>query len=172
MNYLEKFRNVEHFIFDIDGVMTDGQILVHPDGLWLRIMNVRDGFAIRTATAKGYRVAVISGGTTPGAHERLANLGVHDVYLGQKDKMEAYLHYINKYQLSEDSLLYMGDDLPDYSVMKRAGLAACPSNSVDEIRDLSHYVSPYAGGHGCVRDVIEKVLKLRNDWPGYPNIQL
>lgn len=169
---MQKFRNVEHFIFDIDGVMTNGQIMVHPNGLWLRSMNVRDGFAIRTATAKGYLVTVISGGTTPGTKERFADLGIRDVYLGVKDKIHAYEQFIEQYNLAEESLLYMGDDLPDYQVMKRVGLAACPSNSVDEIRDLSHYVSPYAGGDGCVRDVIEKVLKLRNDWPGYPSIKL
>lgn len=172
MNYLEKFRNVEHFIFDIDGVMTDGQIILHPNGLWLRSLNVRDGFAIRTATTKGYRVAVISGGTTPGAMDRFDDLGVHDVYLGVNDKVVAYEHFLEKNNLSGENLLYMGDDLPDYQVMERVGLAACPSNAVDEIRDLSHYVSPLAGGEGCVRDVIEKVLKLRNEWPGYPSIKL
>ncbi len=172
MNYLEKFRRVKQFIFDIDGVLTNGQIMLDSQGNLLRSMNVRDGFAIRTATNHGYRIAIISGGTTPGTHLRLGSLGVYDIHLGVDDKMEAYEAFVNKYRLKEEHILYMGDDLPDYEVMARVGLSCCPSNAVDEVRDLSHYVSPLRGGEGCVRDVIEKVMKLKEEWPGYPGIKI
>ncbi len=172
MNYLEKFRNVHTFIFDIDGVLTDGKIFLHHDGTLLRSMNVRDGYAIRVATAKGYRVMIISGGTTPQATERFNQLGIEQVHLGVTNKLEVYQSLVDEFTLDESGILYMGDDLPDYGVMKKVGLACCPRNSVDEIIDLVHYVSPYNGGDGCARDVIEKVLKLKGDWPGYPSLKV
>ncbi len=171
MNYLIKFRKVRCFMFDIDGVMTDGQVLINEHGELLRRMNVRDGFAIRVAVQCGYKVAVISGGTTPGAKCRLGDLGVNDIYLGIQDKVATYRELIQKYGLKTDEILYMGDDLPDLKVMSEVGMPCCPKDAVDEIRDLSAYISPLQGGHGCVRDVIEKVLKLQGQWPGYPNIK-
>lgn len=152
--------------------MTPGQIQLEPDGTLIRSMNVRDGYSIKVATGKGYRVAIISGGQTPAADERLRPLGISEIYLGVKDKLVVYKSFIEAYGLKEEHILYMGDDLPDYRVMKRVGLPCCPRDSVDEIIDLSLYISPFKGGEGCVRDVIEKVLKLRGDWPGYPTLQI
>ena len=171
MNYLEKFRTIKHFIFDIDGVLTSGNVFLTPEGGLLRTMSIRDGYAIKIAVDRGYSVCIISGGHTPGADLRLSNLGVQDIYMGAKNKLVAFQKHVRKYQLNPGAILYMGDDLPDYAVMAQVGLPCCPQDSVDEIRDLSLYVSPKKGGAGCVRDVIEKVLKLKGDWPGYPNLK-
>ncbi len=171
MNYLEKFRAIETFLFDIDGVLTGGQLLITESGALLRSMNVRDGYAIRVAVTQGFRVGIISGGTTPGATDRLAALGVQDIHLGVQDKLAIYEKYCQKYQISNETILYMGDDLPDLPVMCKVGMPCCPRDAVEEIRDIASYVSMKAGGDGCVRDVIEKVLKLRGTWPGYPTIK-
>jgi 3-deoxy-D-manno-octulosonate 8-phosphate phosphatase (KDO 8-P phosphatase) len=170
MNYLKKFRNIQNFIFDIDGVLTQGDVFLTPEGHLLRRMAIRDGYAIRIAIDKGYRVCIISGGITPGAEKRLGALGVVDIYLDEKNKRAAYRSLLKKYNMDPETIIYMGDDLPDYEVMCEVGLPCCPKDAVDEIRDISAYVSPKKGGEGCVRDVIEKVLKLKGNWPGYPNL--
>lgn len=172
LNYLNKFRNITTLIFDIDGVMSDGKILLHPDGSLLRSLSVRDGYSMRIAVQKGYRIAIISGGDTPFALERFSSLGIVDIEMRCQDKKKALLELIDKYRLKRSEILYMGDDLPDLEAMREVGLPCCPKDAVDEIRDLSVYVSPLRGGEGCVRDVIEKVLKLKGDWPGYPNLKL
>lgn len=133
-------------------------------------MSVRDGFAIRTAVQSGYRLAIISGGNTPTAIDRLSKLGVQDIVMECTGKVAALNDLVKKYDLQKEEMLYMGDDLPDFDPMKMVGLPCCPQDAVDEIRDISVYVSSKKGGQGCVRDVIEKVLKLRGDWPGYPNL--
>ncbi len=164
MNYLEAFQSIETFIFDVDGVLTDSHILVLEEGHLLRKMNVRDGYAMKRAVEKGYRVVIISGGKSEGVRHRLEGLGITDVYLGVGDKIEVYEHVVELYDLKEESVLYMGDDLPDYEVMRRVGLPACPLNAAREILELAQYTSPCKGGEGCARDVIEKVLRLRGDW--------
>ena len=145
-------------------------MLLHQDNLLLRSMSVRDGFAMRVAVQSGYRLAIISGGDTPTAIDRLNKLGVQDVVMECTDKVAALNDLVKKYDLQKEEMLYMGDDLPDFDPMKMVGLPCCPQDAVDEIRDISVYVSSKKGGQGCVRDVIEKVLKLRGDWPGYPNL--
>lgn len=172
MNYLNKFRSITTLIFDIDGVMSDGKILLHPDGFLLRSLSVRDGYSMRIAVQKGYRIAIISGGDTPMAIERFTALGIVDIEMSCPDKKKALSNLMSKYNLKKSEVLYMGDDLPDLEAMREVGLACCPKDAVDEIRDLSVYVSPRKGGEGCVRDVIEKVLKLKGDWPGYPNLKI
>ncbi|MCB0686274.1 MAG: 3-deoxy-D-manno-octulosonate 8-phosphate phosphatase [Saprospiraceae bacterium] len=171
MNYLNKFRNITTFVFDIDGVMSDGKILLHPDGSLLRSLSVRDGYSMRIAVNKGYRIAIISGGDTPQAIERFTSLGIEDIDMRCPDKQKSFEGLIEKYGLDPAEVLYMGDDLPDLQPMLACGLPCCPKDAVDEIRDVSVYVSPKKGGEGCVRDVIEKVLKLKGDWPGYPNLK-
>ena len=171
MNYLEKFRAVDTFLFDIDGVLTNGKIFLTEEGALLRSMNVRDGYGMRIAIEKGFRIGIISGGTTPGAIDRLQALGVQDVFLGVQEKLDVYRAYCEKYALNGESILYMGDDLPDLAVLREVGMPCCPKDAVAEIRDLATYVSDKAGGDGCVRDVIEKVLKLKGYWPGYPSIK-
>lgn len=172
MNYLNKFRNITTFVFDIDGVLSDGKILLHPDGTLWRTLSIRDGFAMRMAINLGYRVAIISGGDTPGAELRFESLGLKDIVMQCSDKMKALEALAAKYQLDYGEILYMGDDLPDYEAMRLIGLPCCPKDAVDEIRDLSVYISPRRGGDGCARDVIEKVLKLKGTWPGYPNLKI
>ncbi len=165
MNQLETFRGIKTFIFDVDGVMTNSDLIVFEDGKLLRKMSIRDGFALKMAVLAGYKVAVITGGKSEGVKLRLQGLGITDIYSGYQDKLEAYEELIYTYELDEEYILYMGDDIPDYAVMRRVGFPTCPSNAVPEIVELAHYISPYEGGAGCVRDVIEKVLKLNGNWP-------
>ena len=127
MNQFEHFQYIKTFIFDVDGVLTNSQVLVLEDGKLLRSMNVRDGLAIKKALNAGYRICIITGGKSEGVKIRLQNLGVQDIYLGQSDKLEAYEEYRDIYNLNPEEILYMGDDLPDYPVMRKVGIAACPA---------------------------------------------
>jgi len=164
MNQLEQFREIETFIFDVDGVLTNSQVLVMEDGTLLRQMSIRDGYAIKRAVKTGYNLCVITGGQSEGVKMRLENLGVSHVYTGVSDKLPVYESYVRKNGLDEGKILYMGDDLPDYPVMRRVGLPACPKDAARELFGMVTYASPYRGGEGCARDVIEKVLRLNEDW--------
>ena len=164
MNNLEAFGNISTFIFDVDGVMTNSQLLVTEEGQLLRSMNTRDGFALKVAVRAGYRVAVITGGSSAGVVKRLSALGVTQIYSGVQKKIEAYEQYMRDFELRNENVLYMGDDLPDYEVMLKVGLPACPADAVPEIMRISNYVSPKKGGEACVRDVIERVLRLHDKW--------
>ena len=165
MNQLEHFRKITTFIFDVDGVLTNSQVLVLEDGKLLRSMSVRDGFAIKEAIRHGYRFCVITGGKSEGVKTRLQNLGVQDIYLGQSDKMEAFEEYLYTYDINPENVLYMGDDLPDLPVMKRVAVAACPRDAAPEVIEIANYVSGVKGGEGCGRDVIEKVMRVQQKWP-------
>jgi len=164
MSVLEKFKSISTFVFDVDGVMTDGNVQVTDDGQQWRTMNTKDGYSLQLAIKKGYRVLVISGGQSEGVRLRLQGLGIRDVFLHVKDKKEKLLSYMQEHDLKESDLLYMGDDIPDYTVMKLVGLACAPADAAPEIRHIAAYISSFNGGHGCVRDVIEKVLKLNGHW--------
>lgn len=164
MNQLERFSEITTFIFDVDGVLTNSQVLVLEDGKLLRQMNIRDGYALKRAIEAGFRVAIITGGKSAGVVERLKNLGIQDIYAGIEDKLDAYEEFIHLYDLNEEHILYMGDDLPDYAVMRRVGLPTCPADACPEIIQISQYVSPIGGGQGAVRDVIEKVLQVKHVW--------
>jgi 3-deoxy-D-manno-octulosonate 8-phosphate phosphatase (KDO 8-P phosphatase) len=164
MNVLEHFAGLHVFVFDIDGVLTDGMLHVQEDGELLRRMNIKDGYALQLAIKKGYKVWVISGGTTHAAKKRLHKLGVTDVFVAVADKVQLLQQLMQQYQVSPNTTLYMGDDMPDLKAMQVCGFRACPADAVAEIKAISHYISPLAGGYGCVRDVIEKVLKLNGDW--------
>lgn len=165
MTLLERFRRITTFAFDVDGVLTDGSLLIPDDGQMIRRMNIKDGYALQLALKQGYRVVVISGGTSEAVRERLNRLGVKDVFLKVTDKKESLLSYTTQHQVPPGEVLFMGDDIPDYMVMKTVGLACAPADAVPEIKQVSHYISPLGGGFGCARDVIEKVLKLNNKWP-------
>ncbi len=164
MNYLESFRDIHTFMFDVDGVLTDSSVLVLEDGKLLRKMSIRDGYALKLAVQRGYRVAIITGGKSEGVRIRLENLGITDIYTGISNKLEVFEEYIHAYDLDPQGILYMGDDLPDYPVMRKVGLPACPKNAAPELFQLAAYVSPFGGGEGCARDVIEKVLRLHDKW--------
>lgn len=164
MNILQKFKSIRTFVFDVDGVLTNGSLLILEGGQMAREMNIKDGYALQLAVKKGYRVVIISGGTSLPVNERLLKLGVTDVFMQAGDKLEILMGYMNEKNLSQQEILFMGDDIPDYKCMQVAGLACCPSDAVNELKDISHYISHLKGGKGCVRDVIEKVLKLNNNW--------
>ena len=171
MNVLPLFKNIKAFVLDVDGVLTDSSVLVMDDGQLVRRMNIKDGYALQLAIKQGYRICVISGGTSQAVKGRLEKLGVTDVSLNVKSKKDVLLRYVQENELKWEEVLYMGDDIPDLEVMKMAGLACCPFDAVAEIRQISHYVSPKTGGEGCVRDVIEKTLKLNGHWQEDTNIQ-
>jgi len=165
-SYKEIMPQITTFIFDVDGVLTDGTVTVFPNGELVRNMNIKDGYALKTAVKKGYKVCIITGGTNEAVRDRLRALGITDIYLGAHNKIEQLDEYLDIYNVNADHVLYMGDDIPDYPVMKRVGLAACPKDAVPEIQDISHYISQKKGGNGCVRDVIEQVLKVQDKWNG------
>ena len=164
MNILSRLRSIRTFVFDMDGVLTDGGLQIEHNGNWLRRMNIKDGYAIQLAVKSGYRVAVISGSESEPVAERLRKLGVTDVFMKVTDKQSFLKDYILKNNLNTDETLFMGDDIPDYHCMKIAGFSCCPADAAGEIKQISSYISHMPGGYGCVRDVIEKVLKLNNDW--------
>lgn len=164
MNLLEPFKQIKTFIFDIDGVWTNSQMLITEAGELLRSMNTRDGYAAKQALNEDFRICVITGGSSVGVEKRMRALGVRDYFGGVRDKMEVYESYVDGLQLNEEEILYMGDDIPDYDPMRRVGLPTCPADAAPEIKSISRYISPYKGGEGCVRDVIEKVLKLHGFW--------
>ncbi|HRO45541.1 HAD hydrolase-like protein [Agriterribacter sp.] len=164
MNILERFASVTTFAFDMDGVLTDGSVWVFPGNELIRRMDIKDGYALQLAVKKGYRVAVITGSHSLPMEERLATLGITDFFQRVQHKKEQLDTYITQHKLSTNEVLYMGDDIPDYEVMQAAGIACCPADAVTEIKTIAHYISPRSGGKGCVRDVIEKVLKINGQW--------
>lgn len=165
-SYKEYLKDITTFVFDVDGVFTDGSLLITSEGEMLRKMSVKDGYALKTALQKGYNVCIITGGTNEGVRLRLEGLGVTDIYLGAHHKLEPLKEYIKKYKLSLHNVLYMGDDMPDIPPMRTVGLATCPQDAVPEVKAVSKYISHKKGGEACVRDVIEQVLKVRGDWHG------
>lgn len=164
MELLKILKAVSTFVFDLDGVLTDGSFTLLPGGVMARRMNVKDGYALQLAIKKGYGVVVISGSTSDEAVLRLTRLGVSDVYMKVLDKVAHLETYLTKRGIPWEETLFMGDDIPDLDVMKRSGIACCPADAVQEIKAVAAYISPINGGYGCCRDVIEKVLKLRGDW--------
>lgn len=165
MNQLEQFKAIETFIFDVDGVLTDNKVLVTEEGGLLRQMSIRDGYALKTAVRQGYRVAIITGGKSEGVRRRLQGLGIKDIFTGVSEKLVAYETLRERYNLDEQKILYMGDDVPDLPVMRKVWVPTCPADAVPELLEVATYISPLNGGAGCARDVIEKVLRLNNDWP-------
>ncbi|SFZ91411.1 3-deoxy-D-manno-octulosonate 8-phosphate phosphatase (KDO 8-P phosphatase) [Flaviramulus basaltis] len=165
-SYKEYLEHITTFIFDVDGVLTDGTVTVTTEGELLRSMNMKDGYGIKTAINMGFNVCVISGGTNEGVKIRLEGLGVSDIYLGAHNKIEQLNDYFNKKNIKSENVLYMGDDIPDYPVMKVVGLPSCPQDAVPEIKGISKYISHKKGGKGAARDVIEQVLKVQGKWNG------
>ncbi len=168
-SYKEVMNTIDTFIFDVDGVLTDGTVHVSPTGEMLREMHIRDGFAMKAAIESGYNVCIISGGSNEGVRIRLRNLGITDIHLGTPDKVATFKEYIELYQIKAENVLYMGDDIPDFHVMQLVGLAACPQDAAPEIKAISNYISHVNGGKGAVRDVIEQVMKVQGKWHLYYN---
>lgn len=163
-SYKTQLKHINTFVFDVDGVLTDGLVLVTTDGELLRKMNVQDGYSIKTAIQKGYHICIITGGTNEGVSKRLRGLGVKDVFLGAHDKKKILSEYLERHSIDPNQVLYMGDDIPDIPAMQMAGLPCAPQNATPEVKAICRYVSHKSGGEGCVRDVIEQVLKVRGDW--------
>lgn len=164
MNLLESLKLVTTFVFDVDGVLTDGSLTLLPGGIMARRMNVKDGYALQLAIKRGYNIAIISGGYSDEVTDRLNKLGISNVFMKVTNKVAVLSNYLQQQKLSPGELLYMGDDIPDIDAMKMVRIASCPLDAVPEVKDISTYISPVIGGSGCVRDVIEKVLKLRGHW--------
>jgi len=163
-NFKEDLRKVRAFIFDVDGVFASSRVLLHPSGDMMRTMNIKDGFACFYLIKKGYPVAIITGGNSESVRIRFQRLGIKDIYLASSDKLRDFRDFKQRYNLKAENILYMGDDLPDYPVMKQVGLPTCPADAVEEIKAISRYISDKPGGEGCVRDVIEQVLRVNNKW--------
>lgn len=163
-NFKEDLRKVKAFVFDVDGVFASSKVILHPNGDMMRTMNIKDGFACFYLLKKGYPVAIITGGNSESVRIRFQRLGIQDVFLGSSDKLKDFESFIGKYNIDPDTVLYMGDDLPDYPVMKRVGIPTCPADAVEEIKAISRYISDKNGGEGCVRDIIEQVLRLNGKW--------
>ena len=170
-SYKEIMNDITTFIFDVDGVLTDGSVHITETGEMQRIMNIRDGFAMKAALESGYNVCIISGGNNAGVRIRLENLGIKEIHLSVPDKVFTYNEYLKKYNLKAENVLYMGDDIPDYHVIKLVGLSTCPQDAVQEIKAISRYISHINGGRGAVRDVIEQVMKVQGKWHLYYNGQ-
>lgn len=163
-NFKEELGRVKAFIFDIDGVLSLQTINLNSFGVPSRTVNLRDGYAIQLAVKKGYFIGVISGSSSKEYQKRLKLLGVKDIYLNSRSKLSHFNEFLKKYNLEKSDVLFMGDDIPDFEVMKEAGVAVCPSDADSEIKQVACYISDKRGGEGCVRDVIEQVMRLHNKW--------
>jgi len=158
------FPQIRAFVFDVDGVMTDGTLLITDDGKLLRTFHIRDGYALRKTVDAGYAIAVVSGGHSEGVVKRLQQLGIQDIFMDVQEKENTVLDWMKQRQISTSGLAYMGDDLLDIPAMNHAALKACPADAVREVQAIANYISPLKGGAACVRDIIELVLKVQNRW--------
>jgi 3-deoxy-D-manno-octulosonate 8-phosphate phosphatase (KDO 8-P phosphatase) len=163
-NYKELLKNITAFVFDYDGTLTDGTVILLDEGQPLRTANVRDGYAIQLAVKKGFHVIIMSGGRSKSIETRFKMLNVEHVFLGVEHKLDTLKEFMHEKSLKPENVLYMGDDIPDYHSMKYCGVAACPADAAEEIKAVSHYISHLKGGQGCCRDVIEQVLKVQGLW--------
>ena len=171
MNYKTKLHQIKAMAFDVDGVFTTGIVQLLPNQDPIRSFHSRDGYAVQAAVRQGYLVAAITGGRSETVKDSLKALGIQDVWLASRLKIEAYEEWLARYDLRDEEVLYMGDDLPDTEVLLRAGLSCCPHDAAPEIRALVDYVSPIDGGKGCVREVMEQVMRVQGKWnlPEYRN---
>ncbi len=162
-NFKELLHGVKCFVLDVDGVLTDGSVIVMKGEL-VRTMNIRDGYAIHEAVKAGYIVAVISGGKSENVKERLKNLGVVEIHMHVESKLDKLKELMSEHDLEEKNILYMGDDIPDREAMLACGIPTCPRDAASEIREAAIYISDKDGGKGCVRDVIEQTMRLHGKW--------
>lgn len=162
-SYKTKFKDITTFIFDIDGVFTDGSFLVINQE-YIRTFHTKDTFALRKLTAHGYKAFIISRSRNEDLRRVFTDFGCTEVVLKSEKKYDDFLALKEKYQLKEENCLYMGDDCPDIPLLKKVGLSACPGDAIPDVRKICHYQSPYLGGKGCVRDVIEQALKIHGLW--------
>lgn len=157
-------HKIKALVFDVDGVLSAETITQHPGGDPMRTVNIKDGYALQLAVKMGYHVAIITGGRTEAVRVRYEGLGIPDVHLGASVKIQTYEAFLEKYGLKDDEVMFMGDDIPDYEVLCRCGLSVCPSDAAPEIKEVCRYISPKMGGYGCVRDVVEQIMKVQGKW--------
>src|SRR5574344_717022 len=165
-NYKVKLAEIKAMAFDVDGVFTDGSILTLDNGDLLRIQNAKDGFGLRIAVLKNYPIAIVTGAYSESVKKRVLGIGVpeENIYMKSRNKVPDFLSFCRKYELKPSEVAFVGDDIPDIPVLKVCGLAVCPSDAVEEVKAVSHYISPYGGGKGCVRNILEHIMKMHNDW--------
>lgn len=163
-NYKLLLKKIKGFAFDVDGVFTDGQVYLFPGNEFVRAVNIKDGYAIQHCIKMGFPIAIITGGSSVEVRKRFEYLGVKDIYMRSASKISDYEDFKMKYKFDDSEILYMGDDLPDYEIMKRAGVSTCPADAAHEIKTIAKYISDKGGGQGCARDVIEQVLRIHDKW--------
>ncbi len=163
--FKEYLNQVKAFVFDVDGVLADEQVVVLTDGKLGRLLNAKDGYAMREALKAGYPIGIITGASNPLLRQRFLVTGVHDLYFKSKDKLEDIHHFMNKHGLKPEEVLFMGDDIPDIAALKAVGVPVAPANAAPEVKALALYISDKDGGKGCVRDILEQVLKAQGKWP-------
>jgi len=164
MDVHEKIQKISTLIFDVDGVFTDGTLIVTENGYMLRAMNAKDGYAIKKALEEGFRVVIITGGDSLGVEKRFKKLGVNDVFLKVSDKIKVYDKFVKDNDINEDEVMYMGDDILDLGLMKKVFLSACPKDACHEVLEISDFISDFNGGRGSVREIVEKILVSQNKW--------
>ena len=164
MSYKQRLPKITTFIFDVDGVLTDGSVILDSSGEMVRTMHTKDGYALQHAVKKGYKIVIITGGNSIMVKKRLEGLGIRDVFLGVHNKLPVMNQYLKENQINSQEVLYMGDDIPDFPCLKEVGVSTCPHDAAIEIREISDYISHIDGGKGCVRDVIEQTLRVQNKW--------
>ena len=163
-NYKTLLNNVRAFVFDVDGVMTNGKVMITSEGEMYREMDTRDGFALKYALLKGFKIGIISGGTNEGVRKRLELLGVNKVYLGIHEKDIVFDDFVSTFNINPDQVLYMGDDVPDVPVMEKVGVSTCPQDALPDVKRVVDYVSHKKGGDGCVREIVEQVMRVQDKW--------
>lgn len=171
MTVFDQFKKVKAFAFDVDGVFTNGDVLVGENGDQLRTFNIKDGYALQLAIKSGYPVLIVSGGKSKGVVLRFESLGVKDIFMNEADKVSVLEGWIKENKIDLEDVLFMGDDVPDMAVMKIVGFPTCPTDAIEDIKSLCHYISPEGGGKGAVRDVIENVMRLQGTWQASPSIK-
>ncbi len=170
-SYIDVLPQIKALFFDVDGVLTDGSVSMLQNGEMVRTMHSKDGYVLHLACKMGVPINIITGGNSKAVKDRLTHLGVQNVYLKSANKLDVFEEHLLAHDLTPEQCLYMGDDIPDFEVMTKVGLACCPQDAASEIKKISHYISPLNGGKGCVRDIVEQYLKIHNKWfkPEYMN---
>jgi len=164
LNFKQALTKVTTLIFDIDGVLTNNTVFVNEQGEMLRNLHSKDGYALQLAIKKGYKIVIISGGNNEPVKKVLERAGIQHIFIRQHDKLQCYKDLLAEHSLSDEQIMYMGDDLPDWEVMKRVGVAACPNDAATEIKEICQYISDKKGGEGCVRDIIEQIMRVQQTW--------
>ena len=164
MSYKKKLSQITTFIFDVDGVLTDGNVILESSGEMVRTMHTKDGYALQHAVKKGYHIVIISGGSSVMVKKRLEGLGIEHIHLGKDQKLPVLNEHLHKHNISLDQVLYMGDDIPDLPCLKVVGISSCPKDASVEVREVCDYISHINGGKGCVRDVLEQTMRIQNKW--------